>query len=144
MVDLWRDRAGWFDQLVESRSALFRIRYDAWGEDFDVGRDADPATHVGGLDQVADSLERAMLLPVTTRSRLTPGHRYYLVVTASLRPLTPEGLREIEVFLGRQGSHRPPASSLARLPHSLFSVVAALSGLGDEIAVRRTEKFQSP
>jgi hypothetical protein len=146
-VDLWRDRAGWFDQLVESRSALFRVRYDAWGEDFDVGRDVEPATHVGDLDEVADSLERPMLLPIGPRSRLTPGHRYYLVVTASLRPLTPEGLREIEEFLGRQSPRRTsrpgsmPASSLARLPRSLLSVIAALSGLGDEIAVRRTARF---
>jgi len=145
-IDLWRDRAGWFDQLVETRSTLFRIRYDAWGEDFDVGRDVEPATHVGGLDEVADSLERPLLLPITTRDRLTPGHRYYVVVTASLRPLTPEGLREIEAFLGRQSAHGSatvPLNSIARLPRSLFSIVAALSGLGDEIAVRRTPKFQS-
>lgn len=146
-VDLWRDRTGWFDQLVESRSALFRIRYDAWGEDFDVARDQEPSSHLGGLDDVRDSLEHPIHIPLVPRSRLTPDHRYYLVVTASLRPLTPDGLREIEVFLGRQSPNatsRPgplPTGSLARLPGSLLSVIAALSGLGDEIATRRTGDF---
>jgi uncharacterized protein DUF4390 len=145
-VDVWRDRAGWFDQLVESRSLLYRIRYDAWGEDFDVGRGTEEAQHLGSLDDVADSLSRPLRVPLMPQDKLTPGHRYYLVVTASLRPLTPEGLREIEDFLSHNGHARPgpfPSGSLAQLPRSFFSVLTALSGFGDEIATRRTPEFSA-
>jgi len=146
-VDVWRDRRGWFDQLVESRSLLYRIRYDAWGEDFDVARDMEEESHLGALTEVADSLMRPMIVPLVARSKLTAGHRYYMVVTASLRPLTPEGMREIEDFLSHQsgnGHARPgpfPSGSIASLPRSVFSVLAALSGLGDEIASKRTPMF---
>src|SRR5262249_57638639 len=98
-VDVGRDRAGWFDQLVESRSLLYRIRYDAWGEDFDVARGMEEENHLGSLSDVADSLMRPLFVPLLPRQKLTPGHRYYLVVTASLKPLTPERLRQIQNFL---------------------------------------------
>ena len=146
-VDVWRDRAGWFDQLVESRSLLYRIRYDAWGEDFDVARGMEEENHVGSLTDVADSLMRPLVVPLLPKEKLTAGHRYYLVVTASLKPLTPEGLHEIEDFLGHQGHNgraHPgpfPSGSLAHLPHSFFSVLTTLSGFGDEIATRRTPEF---
>jgi hypothetical protein len=149
-VDLWRDRAGWFDQLVESRSQVYRIRYDAWGEDFDVARGMEEENHIGTLTDVADSLMRPLFVPLLPRQRLTAGHRYYLVVTASLRPLTPEGLHEIEDFLSHQahnGHSRPgpfPSGSLAALPHSLLSVLTTLSGFGDEISTRRTPEFSAP
>lgn len=149
-VDVWRDRAGWFDQLVESRSLMYRIRYDAWGEDFDVARGAEEENHVGTLGDVADSLMRPLVVPLLPREKLTAGHRYYLVVTASLKPLTPEGLHEVEDFLSHQGrsNHgRPgpfPSGSLAHLPHSFFSVLTTLSGFGDEIATRRTAEFSAP
>jgi len=145
-VDVWRDRAGWFDQLVESRSLLYRIRYDAWGEDFDVGRGTEEAQHLGSLDDVADSLSRPIHVPLMPQDKLTPGHRYYVVVTASLRPLTPEGLHEIEDFLSHNGHARPgpfPSGSLAQLPRSFFSVLSALSWFGDEIATRRTPEFSA-
>jgi len=143
---VWRDRAGWFDQLVESRSLLYRIRYDAWGEDFDVGRGTEEAQHLGSLDDVADSLSRPLRVPLMPQHKLTPGHRYYLVVTASLRPLTPEGLHEIEDFLSHNGHARPgpfPSGSLAQLPRSFFSVLTVLSGFGDETATRRTQEFSA-
>jgi len=148
-VDVWRDRAGWFDQLVESRSLLYRIRYDAWGEDFDVARGMEEENHLGSLTDVADSLMRPLYVPLLPRARLTNGHRYYLVVTASLRPLTPESLREIEDFLSHQshnGHSRPgpfPSGSLAHLPRSFFSVLTTLSGFGDEVATRRTPEFSA-
>jgi len=148
-VDVWRDRAGWFDQLVESRSLLYRIRYDAWGEDFDLARGMEQENHLGSLSDVADSLMRPLFVPLLPRERLTSGHRYYLVVTASLKPLTPEGLHEIEDFLSHQGHNgngraHPgpfPSGSLAHLPHSFFSVLTTLSGFGDEIATRKTQEF---
>jgi hypothetical protein len=146
-VDVWRDRAGWFDQLVESRSLLYRIRYDAWGEDFDVARGVEEANHVGSLTDVADSLMRPLVVPLLPKEKLTTGHRYYLVVTASLKPLTPEGLREVEDFLSHQGHSghgHPgpfPSGSLAHLPHSFFSVLTTLSGFGDEISTKRTPEF---
>jgi hypothetical protein len=146
-VDVWRDRAGWFDQLVDSRSQLYRIRYDAWGEDFDVARGTEEQNHIGTLTDVADSLMRPLFVPLFPRAKLTAGNRYYLVVTASLKPLTADDLHEIEDFLNHQshlGHARPgpfPSGSLAHLPQSVFSVLTTLSGFGDEIATVRTPEF---
>jgi hypothetical protein len=59
-------------------------------------------------------------------------------------------VREVERFLSSQLRSSGGAEggggleSIARLPTSLLSVLAALSGLGDEIAVHRTPVFVLP
>jgi len=149
-LDLWRDRKGWFDQLVATRSVLYRMRYDAWREDYDLARGTEPVSHLDSLETVARALSVPIRVPVADRARLSPDHRYYVVVTASLRPLTPEGLSEIEQFLATQareargGPSGERRSSIARLPRSVLSVLAALSGLGDEMATYRTATEPAP
>jgi hypothetical protein len=150
-VDLWRDRTGWFDRLEATRSTLCRVRYDAWRGDYDLRRGAEAVQHADSLGEVAALLARPLRLPVAESRSLLPGHRYYLVVTASLRPLTPEGVREVEQFLSSQlrssggsAANGSGSVSIGRLPSSLLSALAALSGLGDEIAVHRTPPFVLP
>jgi hypothetical protein len=150
-ADLWRDRAGWFDRLEATRSTICRVRYDAWRGDYDLRRGAEPVQHADSLGEVAALLARPLRLPVAETRTLQPGRRYYLVVTASLRPLTPEGVREVEQFLSSQlrssgsaGANGAGSVSIGRLPSSLLSALAALSGLGDEIAVHRTPPFALP
>jgi hypothetical protein len=149
-VDLWRDRAGWFDRLETVRSVVYRVRFDAWREDYDLVRAMEPVRHLASLTLVARELSRPMRVPLVRTEDLAAGHRHYVVVTASLRPLTPEGVREVEQFLssqlrgGEQGAGAPGSVSIGRLPNSLLSMLAALSGLGDEIAVHRTPGFVVP
>jgi hypothetical protein len=150
-ADLWRDRAGWFDRLEATRSVLWRVRYDAWRGDYDLRRGAEPVLHADSLGAVAALLSRPLRLPVARARDLPPGHRYYVVVTASLRPLTPEGVREVEQFLSTQlrssggaGAGGSGSVSIGRLPSSLLSALAALSGLGDEMVVHRTPAFVLP
>jgi len=149
-VDLWRHRSGWFDRMVATRSVLYRVRYDAWREDYVVQRNLEPPLHLPTLAAVGEALSRPLRLAAAEAHAVEPGRRHYAVVTASLRPLTPEGVREVERFLSSQLRSSGGAEggggleSIARLPTSLLSVLAALSGLGDEIAVHRTPVFVLP
>ncbi len=150
-ADLWRDRAAWFDRLEATRSVIFRVRYDAWRGDYAFRRGVEPVQHADSLSRLAAALSRPVRLAVAGARSLKGGRRYYVVVTASLRPVTPEGVREVERVLssqlrgpGASGAAGSGSVSIARLPSSLLSVLAALSGLGDEIAVHRTPVFVVP
>jgi hypothetical protein len=143
-ADLWQHRSGWFDRMVTTRSLLYRVRYDAWREDYELRRGVEAAEHLDSLGAVGEALSLPIRFPVSLTRDLDPDERYYVVVTASLKPLTPEGVREVERFLssqlgGAQGGGA--AAPVVRLPSSLLSILAALSGLGDEIAVQRTRPF---
>lgn len=147
-ADLWRHRSGWFDRLVATRSVVFRLRYDAWREDYVLQRDLEPPRHLPSLAAVAEVLAEPQRLRVVPAREVEPRRRHYVVVNASLRPLTPEGVREVERFLSAQlrgtGDDGAGLESIARLPSSLLSVLAALSGLGDEVAVYRSPVFVLP
>jgi hypothetical protein len=149
-ADLWRHRRSWFDRMVATRSVLYRVRYDAWREDYVLQRNLEPPQHLPSLDAVGQALARPLRLAAAEAREVETLRRHYVVVTASLRPLTPEGVREVERFLSSQlrssGESGDGAGleSIARLPSSLLSVLAALSGLGDEIAVLRTPVFVLP
>lgn len=149
-ADLWRHRSGWFDRMVATRSVLYRVRYDAWREDYVLQRNLEPPLHLPSLTAVGEVLSRPLRLAAAETREVEARHRHYVVVTASLRPLTPEGVREVERFLSSQLRSSNASGggvgleSIARLPSSLLSVLAALSGLGDEIAVQRTPVFVLP
>jgi hypothetical protein len=147
-ADLWRHRSGWFDPMIASRSVVFRLRYDAWREDYILQRDLEPVRHLPSLEAVGEALAEPVRLALAERREVEPRRRHYVVVNASLRPLTPEGMREVERFLTAQirgtGDSGAGLQSIARLPSSLLSVLAALSGLGDEVAVQRTPVFVLP
>lgn len=149
-VDLWRHRSGWFDRMVATRSVLYRVRYDAWREDYVLQRNLEPPRHLASLAAVGEALLRPLRLAAAHAREVEPRRRHYVVVNVSLRPLTPEGVREVERFLSSQLRSSGGADggggleSIARLPSSLLSMLAALSGLGDEIAVYRTPVFVLP
>lgn len=146
-ADLWRDRAGWFDRLESTHSVLYRIRYDAWREDFDLQRGIEPVAHLDSLTTVAGQLSQPIHILLADLEALHPGERYYAVISSSLRLLSSEGLREIEEFLAQRGAggrRSGPPAAVVRLPRSILSVLAALTGLSAEMATYRTPYFQLP
>jgi hypothetical protein len=149
-ADLWRDRSGWFDRMVASRSVVYRVRYDAWREDYVLQRNLEAPHHLPSLAAAGAALSQPLRLAAAEAREVEPRRRHYVVITASLRPLTPEGVREVERFLSSQLRNSGGSDggggleSIAHLPSSLLSMLAALSGLGDEIATYRTPVFVLP
>jgi hypothetical protein len=144
-AELWRQRAGWFDRLESAFDAELRLRYDFRADAYRLERDGARPLVLAGLDSVRTALSRPLPLPVGRAALLADGSRYYVVVSATLKPLSVEDARQVEGWLSGEveGSQDEPWGGLAGLPLSLFDAARNFAGFGDEHARVTTEPFGS-
>lgn len=143
-ADLWRDRSKWFDHMVATGSATYRMRYDVWSDRYEIQRDDGDVRTIGSLDSLTRFLGQVQRITVTDAARLNPEHRYYAVLSAYLRPLTLEDIEDVEKYLGRSTRGGPSLGSVVKLPNALMGFLFAVSGLEDEVATDRTGVFRVP
>jgi len=141
-AELWRKRTAWFDRVERTFEGSIRIRYEVWRKTYRIDRaDAAPRLY-GSLDSVRTALTRSITLPVARRDQIGDG-RYYVVVTATLRPLSVEDVEEVEGWLSGevQSGRRSSFGFITALPRAVFDAVRNLSGLGDEQARAASPEF---
>jgi hypothetical protein len=144
-VDVWQDRAGWFDRLVGEQTIMLRAFRNAWSEDFTLRRDPDGEKTIADLPALETEIARPMRVRVVRLNKLAPGDRYYAIVQAAVKPLTVEDLEAVEKWLSGEAkrSGKPGPGSIAKLPRYLVGILANLSGFGDEVARWRSRHFTS-
>ncbi len=133
-AELWQHRTAWFDRLAGRANVAFRIQYDVWTRSYRIERQGLPEESASTLDSVALALSRPVDVPLTTRDRLSVGARYYVVVSATLKPLSVEDVEEGEGWLSGEVVDKRHAGLgvLTAIPRSLFDAVRNLAGLGDQ------------
>lgn len=143
-TELWRRRRGWFDRLETSFDAEVRIRYDVWSRTYQLERRGAPTTGVATLDSVEAALERPIALRVGRVGDLDPAARYYVIVTATLKPLSVEDVEEIEGWLS--GEVKTTGGKgfgvITELPRSVFDAVRNFTGFGDQKARAISPDFE--
>jgi hypothetical protein len=142
-AELWRRRGGWFDDLEGVFDAELRLRYDFRSATYRLERTGVQPLVVPGLDSVRAVLLRPLPLPVGRIGPLLAGRRYYVVVSATLKPLSVEDAAAVEGWLSGEvdGGRREPFGLLTGLPRSLFDTARNFAGFGDEHARATTEEF---
>jgi hypothetical protein len=141
-AELWRRRTAWFDRVERTFEGSIRIRYEVARKIFRVERaDAEPRLY-GSLDSVRTALSRSIALPVTRSDEIREGPKYYIVVTATLRPLSVEDVEEVEGWLSgvvKQGGSG--IGLFTALPRAVFDAVRNIAGFGDEQSRAVSEDF---
>ena len=144
-AELWRRRAGWFDRLEHGYEVTLRLRYDFHVDAYRIERAGARPMVVSSLDSVAVVLSRPLSLPAVRLDALAPDPRYYVAVTATLKPLSVEDVEEVEGWLSGEspgdGQEARPLGFITGLPRSMFDAARNLAGLGDEHARAATEEF---
>jgi hypothetical protein len=142
-AELWRRRTGWFDDLESVFDAELRLRYDFRSAAYRLERAGAQPLVVPGLDSVRAVLLRPLPLPVGRVGPLLTGRRYYVVVSATLKPLSVEDAAAVEGWLSGEveGGRRVPFGLLTGLPRSLFDTARNFAGFGDEHARAVTAPF---
>lgn len=142
-AELWRDRRGWFDRHESHADASVRIRYEVWSDSYLIERFGAEPIVVGSVDSVATVLQRPWSLAVARIGQLSATSRYYVVLTATLRPLSVEDLEEVEGWLsGEVGSSRRSGFGVVtEIPRSIFDAVRNVAGFGDQKARAITPVF---
>lgn len=143
-AELWRKRIGWFGRVEGSFDASIRMRYEVASGNYRLERHGDPPIVLPSLDSLRAVLSRPIALPVARATALRDGPRYYVVVTATLRPLTVEDAQEVEGWLSgevEQNSHSG-FGVVTSLPRSIFDAVRNFAGFGDEKARALSDDFR--
>ena len=135
-AELWRRRTGWFHHLQSSYDASIRMRYEVWNESFRLERAGDAPLIVASLDSLRAVLTRPLALPVGPLQGLQTSPRYYVVVSATIRPLTVEDIQEVEGWLGGEVEEQRHSGFwvITALPRSVFDAVRNFAGFGDQKA----------
>lgn len=140
-AELWRRRVGWFDALESLFDVELRLRYDFRGAAYRLEHTGARPLVVPGLDSVRAVLSRPLLLPVGRVGPLLADQRYYVVVSATLKPLSVEDAAEVEGWLSGEVGGGAPLGLLTGLPRSLFDAARNFAGFGDEHARATTDEF---
>lgn len=142
-AELWRHRTGWFDRLSGSFVGSVRIRYDVWSKNYLIDGAGLRQRSISTLDSVRTVLASPFLLPLAVRAKLPETGRYYVVVSATLKPLSVEDVEEGEGWLSGEveDKRRSGIGVLTAVPRSVFDAVRNFAGLGDQRARAITDDF---
>jgi hypothetical protein len=142
-AELWRKRSGWFDRLESSVDAAVRIRYEVWNDWYLVEHPGAVPLTIGTLDSVSLILSRPTTLPVSRIAAMQPQARYYIAVSATLKPLSVEDVEEVEGWLSGEveTKRRAGFGVITELPRAVFDAVRNFAGFGDHRAREQTEPF---
>jgi hypothetical protein len=142
-TELWRQRSGWFDRLSGSFDASIRIRYDVWLRSFRLERPGVAPIFASTLDSVRIVLSNPIALPVARLQGLPLDARYYVVVSAVLKPLSVEDIEEGEGWLSGEVVRRRGSGVgiVTAIPRSIFDAVRNFAGFGDQRARAISEDF---
>jgi len=142
-AELWRRRRAWFDRLETSYDATLRIRYQVWSDTYRVERYGYGPVEVGTLDSLETVLSRPLALPVGRVGDLVPSSTYYVVTSATLRPLSVEDVEEVEGWLSGEVEAKRHAGLgvITELPRTLFDAVRNFAGFGDQRARAVSDVF---
>ena len=142
-IDVWQNRAGWFDKLEGEQTIVLRAFRNAWSDDFTLRRGKEPDRTILDRPALEQEIARPMRVRVVPVSKLGTADRHYAIVTAAVKPLTVEDLEAVEKWLSGEAkrSGKPGPGSIAKLPTYLVDVLANLSGFGDEVGRWRSGSF---
>lgn len=146
-IEVWRQRGGWWDKLEEAYEFEFRLFRDLLNEQYVVVTTAE-TRQFATLDSLAYSVSRFELgtangplyLP---RELFAPNKRYYVVIVATLAPLTLEDLNEIDQWV--RGSIRggsDDSGGISGLSRTMGGMLMSLTGFGDQRVKSRTDYFR--
>jgi len=142
-AELWRHRPGWFDRLERSADATLRLRHDVWRDEWRLERNGAAPMSVDDVDSLAIVLSRPLVLEIPGLDRLPDDARCYVVVTATVKPLSVEDAEEVEGWVSGEVRNQGHAGFgvITQLPRSLFDAVRNFTGFGDSRDQAQTADF---
>jgi hypothetical protein len=102
-IDVWLDRANWYDKLVRTVRYSYRMHYDNWDTLYCVssisgGRKEEISA--GDVAELVHLVCNQQRLKACRLNELAPDRSYYMTISAEIQPLSAERVREIDDWLG--------------------------------------------
>lgn len=102
-VDVWLDRANWYDKLIKSVRYSYRMNYDNWDTLYTVDAVAEEQQEVISACDVAELVHlvcNQQRMKTCNLGMLGRGRSYYVTISAEIEALSAERIREIDSWLG--------------------------------------------
>jgi hypothetical protein len=143
-AELWKRRTAWFDRLVSSQDYAIKVRYLVWEDLYQIERYRSLPLEAASLDSIRALIARPIPVPLARIGTLDPRGRYFVAVSATIKPLSVEDLREGEGWLSGEveTGRREGFGVLTALPRSVFDAVRNFAGFGDDRARAVSEDFE--
>ncbi len=146
-IEVWRQRAGWWDKLEDAQEREFRLFRDLLNDQFVVVT-SNETRQFSTLDSLSASVSRfdlgsdngPLYLP---RNLFAPTSQYYVVIVATLAPLTVEDLNELDAWI--RGSLRgggDESGGISGLTRTMGGMLMSMTGFGDQRVKARTAYFR--
>jgi hypothetical protein len=132
-AELWRRRNGWFDRVERSIEATVRLRHDVWTSAWLLERPGVPPYSVPSVDSLEAALSRPIALSFPDSDKLSATAMYFVVLSATVKPLSVEDAEEVEGWLSGEvrSQRRSGVGVITAIPRSLFDTVRSIAGFGD-------------
>lgn len=140
VVDLWRERSGWWDSLIRSQAFSYRFRRNLWNGTYELWGFDRTKSEIRDREHLETILGRVHEVVLGTTEDFEPGKRYYLTVKALVKPMNLDDLERIDAWLSGNVTGSG-GGGLLGIPKSLARVVVDLSGLGDQSTVGKSRMF---
>jgi hypothetical protein len=138
-LEIWRQRAGWWDRLEATRETSLRVLRDLLNDQYVVAT-AEEVRRFPDLESVVRAVchdRREYLQP------LAPEKTYYVILNANLAPLSVDDLKELERWLQgtiRAGPDESPGR-IAGISGTMVGLLMSVTGFGDETVSARSHSF---
>jgi hypothetical protein len=102
-VGVWKNRSSWYDKLVRTKTFAYKMHYDNWDSVYCVSNLRDRTNERIGAGSKADLIhlvcnqQRMQVCPLGDLDALAS---YYITISAEIRSLSAERVREIDSWLG--------------------------------------------
>lgn len=135
-IQVWGERDGWFDAVVDETVLRMKLGYDNWERCYTVTRPGGTARFQEDSAAERDCC-RIRGIGLVRRDRLKPGRTYHILVRMVFEPMSVESLHEIGRWLSGEvddlnaKSLRRKRSPVKSAGDWLLGFVVNLSGFGD-------------
>jgi hypothetical protein len=144
-LGLWKERAGWFDRLLDDSQISYKVRYDPWEKQFSVvqiGAEVVIENILNSEREVLDLLKSSGQISLELDD--TTGI-YYIAGNLSIKTMSFSNYREVESWLKGELSDvsRPRLQDAPdRVSEFLFDMALKITGLKNISREFRSERFE--
>lgn len=145
-IEVWRQRTGWWDRLEATYERTFRIYHELLNDLYYV-HTPDQTFRWTRLDSMTAAVcrfsrESQQGPQYFSKAIFRPDKQYYVVITATLAPLSVEDLNELDDWLrGTLAGRGDESGGISGITRTMGGLLMNMTGFGDKQIKSRTQPF---
>ncbi|MFC1726034.1 DUF4390 domain-containing protein [candidate division KSB1 bacterium] len=127
-IELWQDRAGWFDKFIFLKDTWFRVLYNRWQKKYILSSEGERRS-TGSFDRVKEICTKVEKFHLRNINELKENTKYYILLKCVLEPMSIENIEEMSNWL--RGKPRGEEQKKG-VTTKIIELVTNVTGLGDQ------------